>query len=91
MIPFQKIPDASKTTGLSQYYLRNGCKDGSVPHIKSGTVYLVNGVWKVLYLSPGYLEEYAEEMGLTMPKDIPAALEAAGLHPVNLEELKHGR
>ena len=42
MIPFQKIPDASKTTGLSQYYLRNGCKDGSVPHIKSGTVYLVN-------------------------------------------------
>lgn len=27
---------------LSQYYLRNGCKDGSVPHIKSGTVYLVN-------------------------------------------------
>ena len=23
-------------------YLRNGCKDGSVPHIKSGTVYLVN-------------------------------------------------
>lgn len=50
-----------------------------------------DGVWKVLYLSPGYLEEYAEEMGLTMPKDIPAALEAAGLHPVNLEELKHGR
>lgn len=42
MIPFQKIPDASKTTGLSQYYLRNGCKDGLVPHIKSGTVYLVN-------------------------------------------------
>lgn len=42
MIPFQKIPEASKTTGLSQYYLRNGCKDGSVPHIKSGTVYLVN-------------------------------------------------
>lgn len=40
--PFQKIPVASKTTGLSQYFLRQGCKDGSVPHIKSGTVYLVN-------------------------------------------------
>ncbi len=40
--PFQKIPLASKTTGLSQYFLRQGCKDGSVPHIKSGTVYLVN-------------------------------------------------
>ncbi len=40
--PFQKIPDACKTTGLSMYYLRKGCKDGSVPHIKSGTVYLIN-------------------------------------------------
>lgn len=40
--PFQKIAEASKTTGLSQYFLRNGCKDGSVPHIKSGTTYLVN-------------------------------------------------
>lgn len=40
--PFQKIPVASKTTGLSQYFLRNGCKDGSVPHVKSGTTYLVN-------------------------------------------------
>lgn len=34
--PFQKIPDASRTTGLSQYYLRKGCKEGTVPHIKSG-------------------------------------------------------
>lgn len=40
--PFQKIPEAARTTGLSQYFLRNGCKDGTVPHIKSGTVYLVN-------------------------------------------------
>lgn len=40
--PFQKIPQASKTTGLSQYFLRNGCKDGTIPHIRSGTVYLVN-------------------------------------------------
>lgn len=42
MTPFQKIAEASKTTGLSQYFLRQGCKDGSVPHIKSGTVYLIN-------------------------------------------------
>lgn len=40
--PFQKIPQASKTTGLSQYFLRNGCKNGSIPHIRSGTAYLVN-------------------------------------------------
>lgn len=40
--PFQKIKDACKVTGLSQYYLRSGCKDGTIPHIKSGTVYLIN-------------------------------------------------
>ena len=42
MTPFQKIPEACKTTGLSQYFLRKGCKDGSVPHIKSGPTYYVN-------------------------------------------------
>ena len=40
--PYQKIPDACRSTGLSQYYLRKGCKDGTVPHIRSGTVYLVD-------------------------------------------------
>ena len=40
--PFMKIGAASKATGLSQYYLRNGCKDGTVPHIKSGTTYFIN-------------------------------------------------
>ena len=40
--PYQKIPEACRNTGLSQYYLRRGCKDGTVPHIKSGTVYLVD-------------------------------------------------
>lgn len=40
--PFQKIPEACKTTGLSMYFLRKGCRDDSVPHVKSGAVYLVN-------------------------------------------------
>ena len=40
--PFMKIGAASRVTGLSQYFLRQGCKDGTIPHIKSGTVYLVN-------------------------------------------------
>lgn len=40
--PWQKIAQASKTTGLSQYFLRNGCKDGSVPHICSGNTYMIN-------------------------------------------------
>lgn len=42
MTPFQTINEAVKTTGLSAYYLRNGCRDGSVPHIKSGSKYLIN-------------------------------------------------
>lgn len=42
MVPFQKIAEACKTTGLSQYYLRQGCKKGMVPHIKSGGVYYIN-------------------------------------------------
>ena len=40
--PFQKIADAVQTTGLSAFYLRNGCKDGTVPHIRSGLVLYVN-------------------------------------------------
>ena len=39
---FQKIHDASKSTGLSQYYLREGCKNGSIPCIKSGKVYFID-------------------------------------------------
>ena len=42
MTPFQKIPEACRTTGLSQYFLRKGCKDGTIPHIKSGSVYFIN-------------------------------------------------
>lgn len=42
VVPFQKIAEASKTTGLSQFFLRRGCKDGTVPHIMSGTRYLIN-------------------------------------------------
>lgn len=34
--PCQKIPQAVKTTGLSAYYLRQGVKDGTVPHVRSG-------------------------------------------------------
>ena len=40
--PFQKIPDACKVTGLSKFFLRKGCKDGTVPHVESGNAYYVN-------------------------------------------------
>ena len=40
--PFQTIPNATRLTGLSQRYLRDGCKSGLVPHVRVGTVFLVN-------------------------------------------------
>ena len=40
--PFQRIPDACRITGLSTYFLRRGCIDGTVPHVKSGSTYMVN-------------------------------------------------
>lgn len=42
MIPFATISDAARITGLSQYYLRQGVRNGTVPHIRSGTKYLIN-------------------------------------------------
>ena len=42
MTPFQKIPEACKTTGLSKYFLRNGCKDGTIPHVRSGQTYHID-------------------------------------------------
>lgn len=40
--PFQTLPNATRITGLSQRYLREGCKTGKIPHVRSGNVYLVN-------------------------------------------------
>lgn len=51
---------------------------------------LGDGSTKVLYLAPGYMEESLQEMGLKVPTDMTAAMSAAGIHPVNWEELTHG-
>jgi hypothetical protein len=40
--PFQSVPSTSTITGLSQKFLRDGCKNGSIPHVKSGTDYYIN-------------------------------------------------
>lgn len=40
--PFQKIEDAVKTTGLSAWFLRRGCRDGSIPCVRSGRTFYVN-------------------------------------------------
>ncbi len=41
-VPFMTISEASKTTGLSQCYLRQGVKCGTIPHVRSGKKYLIN-------------------------------------------------
>ena len=40
--PFQKIDEAVKTTGLSAYYLRQGCRSGSIPCVRSGRTFYIN-------------------------------------------------
>lgn len=40
--PFQKIESAVKTTGLSAYYLRQGCRSGTIPCVRSGRTFYVN-------------------------------------------------
>lgn len=39
---FMSISETGKVTGLSACYLRKGVKDGTIPHIKSGTKFLIN-------------------------------------------------
>ena len=40
--PFQKIEDAVRSTGLSGYFLRRGCRDGSIPCVRSGRTIYIN-------------------------------------------------
>ena len=40
--PFLKIKDAAAVTGLSAYFLRRGCLDGSIPCVLSGKTYYIN-------------------------------------------------
>lgn len=40
--PYQPIFLASETTGISQYYLRKGIKNGTIPFVRTGNKYLIN-------------------------------------------------
>lgn len=50
--PFQKIEDAVRSTGLSAYFLRRGCCDGSIPCVRSGRTIYIN--------IPALLRQYNE-------------------------------
>ena len=44
--PYQSISNAARISGFSTYYIRNGCKDGSIPHVMCGNEYRINmGRW----------------------------------------------
>ena len=38
----QSVRGAAELTGLSRYYILNGCKDGTIPHIRVGVDYRIN-------------------------------------------------
>ena len=40
--PFQTIEQAAQTTGLSVYFLRQGCRANEIPYVRSGKKYLIN-------------------------------------------------
>ena len=40
--PFMSVADAATATGLSQKFLRSGCKAGTIPHIMSGRCIKIN-------------------------------------------------
>ena len=40
--PLQSIDNTARLTGASRFFIRNGCRDGSIPCIKSGSKYMVN-------------------------------------------------
>lgn len=47
---FVSIAETSKITKISQSFLYNGCRNGTIPHIKSGKKYLLNPEKVVEYL-----------------------------------------
>lgn len=40
--PYQTIRATSITVGLPQHVLRRGCRDGTIPHIRSGRTYYID-------------------------------------------------
>ena len=40
--PYQSPRNAAYITGLSLWYIREGCKAGTIPHIRVGRDYRVN-------------------------------------------------
>ena len=40
--PYQSIRGTARITGLSQIFIRSGCKAGTIPHVMCGSEYRIN-------------------------------------------------
>lgn len=40
--PFCGIPEAARRSGLSEFFIRRGCREGWVPCIKTGEKYMID-------------------------------------------------
>jgi hypothetical protein len=59
---FQGLRAASRITGLSQGFLREGCKNGTIPHIRVGQEYKINLPLLVRLLDGESLENLKTEV-----------------------------
>ena len=64
--PYQGIQAAARTTGLSQSYLRAGCRAGTIPHIRS---------WGKYYI---YIPALLEQLGAEALANGSSELERGG-------------
>ena len=40
--PYQGVRETANTTGFSQFFIRQGVKNGTIPHIRCGEKILIN-------------------------------------------------
>jgi hypothetical protein len=60
--PLQSIRATSRITGLSSNFIRTGCKNGTIPHIRVGEEYRIH--------IPLFLKQLAGESLENMRKDV---------------------
>lgn len=72
------ITDEQLVELIREQYAKQGLTVSAIIEIMSGP--------RVLYIRPGFLEEGMLQQGLPIPENMPAAMEAAGIHPVNWDE-----
>ena len=55
--PFLGVKDACRVSGLSQKYIRRGLKDGTIPHIVSGSEVSGKGHGTYMINMPAWLKQ----------------------------------